>query len=61
MQAGSTLLVGVVLGVIWGSLAGLVPHTLDFYVAEMRVLFVLLGGLFGNFFTAQIGWGGVGR
>ncbi|XP_026324141.1 sodium/hydrogen exchanger 9B1-like [Hyposmocoma kahamanoa] len=60
IKAGSTLLVGVTVGVIWGSLAGLLPHTLDFYVAEMRVLFVLLGGLFGNFFSTQIGWGGVG-
>lgn len=54
-----TLLLGVAIGVSWGSLAKFMPHSRDFYVTELRVLFVLLGGLFANFFTLHIGWGGV--
>ncbi|XP_030021466.1 sodium/hydrogen exchanger 9B2 isoform X2 [Manduca sexta] len=58
IKVGLTLFVGVALGVAWGSLAGLVPHSHDYYVTELRVLFVLLGGMFANFFTLYLGWGG---
>lgn len=52
---------GVALGVAWGTLAGLIPHTKDTYVIELRVLFVAVGGIFMSFATSYIGWGGVGE
>ncbi|XP_004929389.1 sodium/hydrogen exchanger 9B2 isoform X1 [Bombyx mori] len=55
-----TLFVGVAMGIAWGSLAKLIPHSRNPYVTELRVLFVLLGGLFGNFLTLHLGWGGAG-
>ncbi|XP_063376142.1 sodium/hydrogen exchanger 9B2-like isoform X2 [Cydia fagiglandana] len=58
IKAGSTLFVGVILGVAWGILAGLAPHPRDYYVAELRVLFVLVGGLFANFILVRLGWAG---
>ncbi|KAJ2953555.1 hypothetical protein O0L34_g1157 [Tuta absoluta] len=54
------IVAGVALGIIWGSVSGLIPHSKDYYVTEMRVLFVLLGGLLGFFGTAHLGWGGTG-
>ncbi|KAJ0181767.1 hypothetical protein K1T71_002489 [Dendrolimus kikuchii] len=54
-----TLFVGVALGVSWGSLAKFMPHSQDYYVTELRVMFVLVGGLFANFVTLHFGWGGV--
>lgn len=56
-----TLFVGVAMGTAWGSLAKVMPHSRDPYVTELRVLFVLLGGLFGNFLTLHLGWGGAGE
>ncbi|CAK1603268.1 unnamed protein product [Parnassius mnemosyne] len=58
LKAGLTLIAGVGLGVIWGSLAKLVPNSCDGYVTELRILFVLVGGLFANFFTSAVGWSG---
>lgn len=52
--------IGVALGVAFGSLAKYVPSSKDTYVTELRVLFVLAGGLFGNVFTGYFGWGGTG-
>nr|XP_026487747.1 sodium/hydrogen exchanger 9B1-like isoform X1 [Vanessa tameamea] len=60
VKAILALPVGVALGVAFGSLAKYVPNSKDTYVTELRVLFVLAGGLFGNVFTASIGWGGTG-
>ncbi|XP_038210533.1 sodium/hydrogen exchanger 9B1-like isoform X1 [Zerene cesonia] len=60
VKAGLTLFVGAALGFVWGTLAKLVPDSRDYYVTELRVLFVLIGGLFGNYFTGAIGWGGTG-
>lgn len=59
-QVALTLFIGVALGVSWGSLAKFIPHSQDHYVTELRVLFVLVGGLFANFFTLHFGWGGIG-
>ncbi|XP_059048942.1 sodium/hydrogen exchanger 9B2-like isoform X2 [Achroia grisella] len=59
-KAFLAIFMGIALGVLWGSLAGLVPHSRDFYVTELRILFVLVGGLLGNFITSLIGWGGTG-
>ncbi|XP_041970146.1 sodium/hydrogen exchanger 9B1-like isoform X2 [Aricia agestis] len=59
-KACLALVAGVTLGVCWGGLARLVPGPADRYVAELRVLFVLLGGLLANFFTSVVGWGGTG-
>ncbi|XP_052756856.1 sodium/hydrogen exchanger 9B1-like [Galleria mellonella] len=59
-KASLTIFVGVALGIMWGSLAGLVPHSQDFYVTELRVLFVLIGGLLANFLTSLFGWAGAG-
>ncbi|XP_073941634.1 sodium/hydrogen exchanger 9B1-like isoform X2 [Choristoneura fumiferana] len=58
VKAGSTLFVGVVLGVAWGSLAKFVPHAQDYYVTELRILFVLVGGLLANFLLLHLGWAG---
>ncbi|CAH2066541.1 unnamed protein product, partial [Iphiclides podalirius] len=60
IKAGLTLFAGAGLGVIWGSLAKLFPHSADSYVTELRILFVLVGGLLANFFTSAVGWGGTG-
>ncbi|CAB3249884.1 unnamed protein product [Arctia plantaginis] len=60
IKAALALLVGVVVGVSWGTLAKFIPHSKDFYVAEMRLLFVLIGGLFTFFLSAKFGWGGTG-
>ncbi|XP_068621560.1 sodium/hydrogen exchanger 9B2-like isoform X2 [Battus philenor] len=60
LKAGLALFAGATLGVIWGSLAKLIPHSCDYYVTELRILFVLVGGLFANFFTSTLGWGGTG-
>ncbi|OWR52668.1 mitochondrial sodium/hydrogen exchanger NHA2 like protein [Danaus plexippus plexippus] len=60
LKAALALFLGVSLGVAWGSLAKFVPHSKDYYVTELRVLFVLVGGLFCNFFTGAVGWGGTG-
>ncbi|VVC93611.1 unnamed protein product, partial [Leptidea sinapis] len=57
--ACSALFVGVLLGAIWGNLAKLVPKS-DYYVTELRILFVLAGGIFCNFLTSRLGWGGTG-
>ncbi|KAM3959028.1 putative SLC9B1-like protein SLC9B1P1, partial [Aphomia sociella] len=59
-KASMAIFVGIALGVIWGSMAGLMPHSSDFYVTELRILLVLIGGLLGNFLTSVIGWGGTG-
>lgn len=61
VQAGLALLAGAALGGGWGALARLVPHARDAYVTELRILFVLIGGLFANFFTSALGWGGTGE
>ncbi|CAH2211252.1 jg297, partial [Pararge aegeria aegeria] len=58
IKAALGLIVGVALGIAWGTLAKFVPNSKDFFVTELRVLFVLAGGLFANFFTSSIGWGG---
>ncbi|XP_072936432.1 sodium/hydrogen exchanger 9B2-like [Epargyreus clarus] len=58
IKAALTLFVGSALGVIWGSLAKYLPNSRDTYVTELRILFVLVGGLFANFFTTMVGWGG---
>ncbi|CAF4760022.1 unnamed protein product [Pieris macdunnoughi] len=60
VKVALTLFVGAALGIIWGSLTKLVPSSKDYYVTELRVLFVLIGGLFGNLITGTIGWGGTG-
>ncbi|CAK1549820.1 unnamed protein product [Leptosia nina] len=60
VKAGLTMFVGAALGIIWGSLSKLVPNSKDFYVTELRVLFVIVGGLFGNVLTGAIGWTGTG-
>ncbi|XP_050675581.1 sodium/hydrogen exchanger 9B1-like isoform X2 [Leptidea sinapis] len=59
VKACSALFVGVLLGAIWGNLAKLVPKS-DYYVTELRILFVLAGGIFCNFLTSRLGWGGTG-
>ncbi|KAL4704045.1 hypothetical protein ACJJTC_001967 [Scirpophaga incertulas] len=59
-KAGLTLFVGVVIGAIMGMGAGYIPHSLDSYVAEVRIAMVVIGGLAINAFTSEIGWGGVG-
>lgn len=59
-QAALTLFVGVGMGITWGWLAGVVPHKRDAYVTELRILFVVIGGLFANFCTLHLGWGGAG-
>ncbi|XP_075992163.1 sodium/hydrogen exchanger 9B2-like isoform X3 [Anticarsia gemmatalis] len=60
LKAAFALLLGVVVGASWGSLAKFIPHSKDFFVAELRLLFVLIGGLFTFFLTAKYGWGGTG-
>ena len=54
------MFVGVVVGASWGSLAKFMPHSRDVYLTELRVLFVVIGGLFASFITTQFGWGGTG-
>lgn len=58
-KAALTVFIGVALGISWGTIAKYLPNKQDYYVAELRVLFVLIGGLFCNFFTLHFGWGGV--
>ncbi|XP_045765238.1 uncharacterized protein LOC123867292 [Maniola jurtina] len=60
IKAALGIFVGVALGIAWGTLAKFVPNSKDYFVTELRVLFVLAGGLFANFFTSSIGWGGTG-
>ncbi|XP_049888085.1 sodium/hydrogen exchanger 9B2-like isoform X2 [Pectinophora gossypiella] len=60
VRAALTMFLGVMLGVAWGYLAGLLPHSKDRYLTEIRILFVLLSGLFGHVFTMHYGWGGTG-
>lgn len=60
-QAIFAIPIGVALGVAYGSLAKYVPSSKDTYVTELRVLFVLAGGLFGNVFTGYFGWGGTSK
>ncbi|XP_026738097.1 sodium/hydrogen exchanger 9B1-like isoform X1 [Trichoplusia ni] len=60
IRAACALLLGVVVGVSWGSVAKFLPRCRDPYVTELRVLFVVVGGLFANFLTSQYGWGGTG-
>nr|XP_021189275.2 putative SLC9B1-like protein SLC9B1P1 isoform X2 [Helicoverpa armigera] len=59
-RAACALFLGTVAGVIWGTLAKFVPHARDAYVTELRVLFVLVGGLCALFITSHFGWGGAG-
>ncbi|KAL4704069.1 hypothetical protein ACJJTC_001991 [Scirpophaga incertulas] len=59
-KAVLTLFVGVVIGVIMGVCAGKIPHSLDFYVTELRIAIVVIGGLAINAFTFGHGWGGTG-
>lgn len=61
LQAACALFLGVVVGVSWGSVAKFLPRCRDPYVTELRVLFVVVGGLFANFLTSQYGWGGTGE
>ncbi|GBP62612.1 hypothetical protein EVAR_46451_1 [Eumeta japonica] len=60
VKASLTLFAGVGLGAAWGGLAYYIPHNLDVYVSELRVMYVLLGGLFFTFITLLLGWGGTG-
>ncbi|CAH0726633.1 unnamed protein product, partial [Brenthis ino] len=60
VKAILALPLGLVLGIAWGSLAKYIPNPNDVFVTELRVLFVLAGGLFVNMFTTSIGWGGTG-
>ncbi|KAJ8729511.1 hypothetical protein PYW08_001092 [Mythimna loreyi] len=58
IRAACALLVGAAAGVMWGSLAQFLPHSRDAFLTELRVLFVVIGGLFASFLTTQFGWGG---
>ncbi|CAH0749062.1 unnamed protein product [Diatraea saccharalis] len=59
-KAGLTLFAGVALGIIMGTVAGVLPNSRDFYVTELRIIMVVAGGLLANMLTSLFGWGGVG-
>ncbi|XP_063839247.1 sodium/hydrogen exchanger 9B1-like isoform X1 [Ostrinia nubilalis] len=59
-KAALTLFAGVGLGVLMGCVAGLIPHPRDFYVTELRILLIVVGGLLANMLTYMFGWGGTG-
>ncbi|XP_068632619.1 sodium/hydrogen exchanger 9B2-like [Battus philenor] len=55
-----SILVGVVLGSIWGTIASVVPEMGDTYLVPLRFLFLFLGGLFLLFTCNSIAWSGAG-
>ncbi|XP_046962128.1 sodium/hydrogen exchanger 9B2-like isoform X1 [Vanessa cardui] len=55
-----SIIVGVVLGSLWGAFASIIPERGDVYVVPLRFLALFLGGLFSLFISSLIGWSGAG-
>ncbi|CAH0714537.1 unnamed protein product, partial [Brenthis ino] len=55
-----SIIVGVVLGSLWGAFVSVVPEKGDIYVVPLRFLALFLGGLFSLFISSLIGWSGAG-
>ncbi|XP_032515452.2 sodium/hydrogen exchanger 9B2-like isoform X2 [Danaus plexippus] len=55
-----SIIIGVVLGSLWGSLSSFIPERGDVYVVPLRFLSLFLGGLFALFISNLIGWSGAG-
>ncbi|XP_028167638.1 sodium/hydrogen exchanger 9B2-like isoform X1 [Ostrinia furnacalis] len=60
IKAPLSIIAGIVLGSLWGTLASVVPEKGDTYVVPLRFLFLLLGGLFSLFISGYIEWSGAG-
>lgn len=56
----SSLLMGLAFGIIWGTLAKVVPEKGDPFVVPLRILMLLGGGLIVIFVSEHLGLGGAG-
>ncbi|CAB3223254.1 unnamed protein product [Arctia plantaginis] len=55
-----SIIVGILLGSLWGAFIALLPEKGDTYVVPLRFLALFLGGLFSYFISSMIGWSGTG-
>ncbi|XP_026329044.1 sodium/hydrogen exchanger 9B2-like isoform X2 [Hyposmocoma kahamanoa] len=55
-----SIIVGVILGGLWGAMTSVIPEKGDLYVVPLRFLILFLGGLFSLFLSNMIGWSGAG-
>lgn len=59
-QGPSSIIVGILLGSIWGGMAAVIPEKGDTYLVPLRFLWLFLGALFALFVSNNIGWSGAG-
>ncbi|XP_045494724.1 sodium/hydrogen exchanger 9B2-like isoform X1 [Colias croceus] len=55
-----SIIVGIVLGGLWGGMTSVIPEKGDTYVVPLRFLSLFLGGLFALFISNLVGWSGAG-
>ncbi|XP_068632535.1 sodium/hydrogen exchanger 9B2-like isoform X2 [Battus philenor] len=55
-----SIVAGLALGWIWGTIASVIPEKGDVYVVPLRFLILFLGGLFSLFISNLVGWSGAG-
>lgn len=61
LQGPLSIVVGVIIGALWGAMTSIIPEKGDRYVVPLRFLFLFLGGLFSLFLSNMIGWSGAGK